>query len=216
MVSDFDLKQRVLDELDWDVAVDAAHIGVTAADGSVTLSGHVASYPEKLSALEAARRVRGVRVVADDIEVHLPAALRRDDSDIAARIAHVFESNVSIPDAEVKAKVSNGYVTLTGQVDWEHQRRHIEAQVRHVGGVRSVSNAITLKARVTPKDVKDRIEKALHRNADLEASNVRVSVNGDRVVLDGSVKAYYEKQLIERAVWAAPGVRDVVDHLHLS
>lgn len=216
MTTDLVLKESVEDELRWDVRVDEAHIGVSAHDGSVTLSGRVTTYPAKMAAIEAAKRVRGVRAVADDIEVHLPSQHRRDDSDVAERIAHVLEWNVSIPHSDIKAKVSSGYVTLTGEVDWEYQRRHIEQQVRHVGGVISVVNSISIKPQTTPADIKEKIEKALHRHADLEASAVKVSVVGSRVTLDGKVKASYERDLIERAAWGAPGVREVVDHLRIS
>lgn len=215
MTTDSFLKESVEDELRWDLRVDEAHIGVSAHDGSVTLSGRVTTYPAKMAAIEAAKRVRGVRAVADDVEVHLPSQHRREDSDVAERIAHVLEWNVSIPHTNIQAKVSSGYVTLTGEVDWEHQRRHVEQQVRHVGGVIGVVNSITIKPRTTPADVKEKIEKALHRHADLEASAVKVTVSGNKVTLDGKVKAYYERDLIERAAWGAPGVREVVDHIYV-
>jgi osmotically-inducible protein OsmY len=216
MIDDATLQQNVLDELDWEPKVDAAHIGVTASEGAVTLSGHVSSYPEKFAAIEAVRKIRGVRAIADDIEVHLRDDLRTDDSDVAERIAHVLEWNVTVPGDSVKAKVSNGFVNLTGEVDWDHERRQIERQVRHVRGVKGLSNLIKIRQRASAPDVKKKIEEALQRNASLEASHIRVSVAGDKVTLDGEVKALYERGLAERAAWTAPGVRQVVDHLRIA
>lgn len=216
MINDASLKQLVLDELTWDPKVDEAHIGVTTSDGSVTLTGHVASYASKWAALDALKRVRGVKAVADEIEVNLPTEYRKDDSDIAERIAHVLEWNIAIPNSDIKASVRNGFVTLTGKVDWQHQRRDVEKQVAHVGSVKGVINRLTLKSRVTPGNVKKKIEEALVRSADVEAKGVKVTVAGDTVTLDGKVKAYYERELAERAAWTAPGVRHVVDHLKVA
>ncbi len=216
MITDAKLKDLVLDELKWDPKVDEAHVGVTASDGSVTLSGHVSSYASKYNAMDAVRRVRGVKAIADEIDVNLPTEYRRDDSDIAERIAHVLECNISIPDNNVKASVHNGYVTLTGEVEWQHQRRDIEKQVAHVGSVAGITNRISLRTAVTPANVKSKIEKALKRSADLEAENLKVTVSGDTVTLDGKVKAYYERELAEQAAWTAPGVRRVLDHIRVA
>lgn len=199
MISDANLKDLVLDELKWDPKVDEAHIGVTASDGSVTLSGHVSSYASKYSAIDAVRRVRGVKAIADEIEVNLPTQHRRDDSDIAERIAHVLEWNISIPDNNVRASVRNGHVILTGEVEWQHQRKNIEKQIAHVGSVVGIVNRISLQTAAAPANVKSRIENALKRSADLEARNLKVTVSGDTVTLDGKVKAYYERELAERA-----------------
>ncbi|MEX3007229.1 BON domain-containing protein [Hoeflea sp. TYP-13] len=216
MVPDSLLKQRVLDEIRWDRNVDETHIGVTTSDGSVTLSGHVASFPEKYSACEAAKRVRGVKAVADEIDVDLPAEIRRDDGSIAQRIAHVLEWSVSIPDSNLKAKVQSGFVTLTGEVDWQHQRAQISQHVRHVTGVRGLSNQITLKPRATSADVKKEIENALYRNSEREAEGIKVTVSGDTVTLSGNVNAHYRRDLVEQAAWSAPGVRHVIDNIRVS
>lgn len=216
MSDDSALKQRVTDELRWEARVDEAHIGVAAHDGSVTLSGHVASYLEKFAAIEAAKRVYGVRAVGDDIEVQLPSERSTDDGAIAERISHVLEWNISVPDGAIKAQVSRGFVTLTGTVDWQHQRLHVEDQVRHVGGVKGIANTIAIRQRAAPADIRRRIEEALERQAEVEARGVTISVDGDSVMLDGRIKAYHERALIERAVWAAPGVRHVVDRLQVG
>jgi len=216
MTSDFTLKQRVLDELDWDPRVDEAHIGVTATDGAITLTGHVLNYPQKYAAIEVAKRVSGVIAVADDIEVHVPTEHRRDDSRIAELIADVIDWNVSLPMDAVKAKVSDGMVTLTGEVDWQYQRLRIEEQISHISGVRIISNRITLNAHPEPGDIKKKIESALLRNSEAEADSVEVKVSGDTVTLSGKVRAFYERELIEEAAWAAPGVRDVVDNIRIG
>ncbi len=216
MISDNELKMHVLDELEWDSQLEAAHIGVVAHDGAITLSGHVSSYPEKYAAFSAVKSVRGVKSIADEIEVHLDPKSRMDDSDVAERIAHVLSWNVAAPSDTIKAKVSNGFVTLEGEVEWDHERRQIERQVRHVRGVKGISNFIHISERASAPEVKKRIEAALQRNASLEASEIRVAVEGDRVTLDGRVKAYFERGLAERAAWTAPGVRHVIDHLSVG
>ncbi|MEM6462586.1 MAG: BON domain-containing protein [Pseudomonadota bacterium] len=216
MVPDQTLKQRVLDELRWDTKLNEAHIGVTAFDGSITLGGHVTNFPEKYAAVEAAKRVRGVKAVADEINVHLPSEHRLDDSDIAKRIAHVLEWNVSIPESDVKARVRDGYVILTGEVDWHQQRSHIVRQVEHVGGIRDVTNQIMLKKRPVSEDIKEQIQSALHRNSEKEADQITVSVSGDTVTLEGCVRDLYERDLVEDAAWSAAGVRHVVDNIRIS
>ena len=216
MISDNTLKQHVLDELRWDAKVNEAKIGVSAADGSITLSGHVTSFPEKHSAVEAAKRVRGVKAIADEINVHPLAEHRLDDSDIAKRIAHVLEWNVAIPESNVTAKVRDGFVTLTGEVEWHHQRQHILKQVEHVGGIREISNQIILKTRPTTDNVKREIEAALQRKSETEARQIQVSVSGDTVTLDGQVTDLYERDLVKDAAWSAPGVRTVVDKIRVS
>ncbi|MGB7299397.1 MAG: BON domain-containing protein [Burkholderiaceae bacterium] len=216
MISDSQLKQRVLDELSWDTRVDEAHIGVTTSDGAVTLTGRVNNYPEKYAAVDAAKHVHGVSVVADEIDVCLSELYRCDDSTIAQHISHVLHCNVSIPDSDLKAKVDNGFVTLTGEVDWQHQREHVAQQVCHVSGIKGLANLITLKVRPTPENVKEKIEDALARNSEEEARNIKVSVTGETVTLDGTVKSLYERDLVENAVWKAPGVRYLIDCIRIS
>ncbi|MCY6379669.1 BON domain-containing protein [Hoeflea prorocentri] len=216
MIDDATLKQNVLDELQWDVKVNHAHIGVVTSDGSVTLSGHVESYPEKTAAVDATKRVRGVKALADEISVHLPSERRIDDSDIAGRLAHVLEWNVSIPDSNVQASVHAGHVTLTGEVEWQRQRRHIEEQVLHVSGITGISNKITIKAGPTRSDVKQEIENALLRSSEKEADQIKVTVSGNTVTLEGYVRDFHQRDLIEDAAWAAPGVLYVVDNIRIE
>lgn len=213
MIDDVKLRQSVLDELCWDVTVDATYVGVTAVEGVVTLTGHVQSYPEIFAIRKCVRRVSGVKAVADEITVRLVSDNQRDDSDIAESIVHVLKHNVSLPNSNLQAEIRHGLVTLLGKVDWQYQRQHVEKQIAHISGVQGISNQIELIPRVAPSDVKEQIEKALERNAELEAQHVSVEIKGDEVILVGSVKAYYERNLIEAAAWSAPGVHRVTDKI---
>ena len=216
MIDDIQLRRHVLDELAWDPKIDATHVGVTAKDGAVQLTGHVESYPQLFDAGRAARRVKGVLAVANDLRVELPEQHRRDDSDIAESVAHVLRCNVSLPDSDIKAEVRNGIVTLGGTVDWQHQRRHVEKQVAHVGGVRAVSNQIQLTPRADAGDVREHIESALARYAELEAGGVSIEVRGDEVTLRGRVRSGGERDLVEKACWSSPGVKAVHDRLEIA
>ena len=213
MIENTVFKQTILDELSWDSRVDATHVFVTAGNGVVTLTGHVRSFPEIFFALEAVRRVAGVRAIADELTVRLPSAYERDDTSIAESIAHVLSANLPAAEMNIQADVSEGLVTLTGAVDWQSQRLHAENQVSHITGVKGIYNQITLRERPVPDDVKSQIEQALVRNAELEAEHVSVTVAGDKVTLEGRVRSFYERNLVEWAVWSAPGVRQVVDRI---
>jgi osmotically-inducible protein OsmY len=215
MTEDEALARRVADELDYDTRLNAAHIRVAARDGAVTLSGFALSLPEKHAALEGARRVSGVRAVADDLGVELPPEREDDDAAVAERIAHVLHWGVAGAEQGVKAQVMGGFVTLTGEVDWHHERRHVEEQVRHVRGVRGLCNSVLLRHHPKPADLERRIEAALGRQAELGAHEITVSVDGDRVVLEGRVRGLAERDAAERAVWAAPGVRELDDRLEV-
>lgn len=215
MRTDNALKLDVLEELDWDPRVDEAHVGVTASDGVITLSGRVRSFPERLAAVEAATRVRGVRAVADELRVRVPPGSRTEDGDLAERIHRVLEWSGGVPRQRVQAKVGDGRVTLTGEVEWEHQRRHIEQLVRHVAGVAGVSNAIALTPRTGQEDICEDLGRALRRHAGVEASRISLSVADDTVTLKGKVGSLLERDRVKRAAWSAPGVRHVVDRLQV-
>ena len=186
-----DLRQKIIDALDWDPSVDSANIGVAVDDGVAVLSGHVPNYAQKLAAERIAKRVKGVSAIAAEIEVRYPGASGQADEDIAHRAVQMLNWDVMLPDRAVQVKVSKGWVTLEGQVDWEYQRRAAEADVRKLGGVVGVTNQITLKTRVQPADVSRRIEEALKREAELEAGQVRISVLDGKVTLDGKVHSWH-------------------------
>ena len=209
-LTDTDLRARdaVMRQLEWDPEVDASAIGVTAQSGTVTLTGYINSYTGKLAAERAAKRVRGVRSVANEIEVRLK--LERVDADIAADVTKALELGSTIPDV-VQATVHRGYVTLTGTVDWMFQKHDAERAVRHVRGVHNVMNRIAIAPRAVERDVRHRIVEALHRNADLDARHVRVIIAGDRATLTGAVGTWLQRDTAERAVADAPGIR-VIDN----
>src|SRR5579872_4295154 len=165
--SDSILQEEVMAELRWDPSIDVATIGVSAHDGAVTLTGHVASYPQLVAADKAARRIRGVVAVANELEVHLSSSWRRDDTDIAESLARALSESPLIDPGSVKATVSHAWVQLEGKVNWEYQRSTAERNARHVAGVVGISNAITLKSRPTARNVDREIRAALHRRADL-------------------------------------------------
>lgn len=216
MTIDEQLQRSVLDELKWDPRVRSSGIGVIATDGAVTLTGEVDTYAEKLAAERAAQRVKGVRAVAADIRVKVPKQMATSDEEIAERIARMLKWNSMLRSTNIQAKVSEGRVTLTGDVDWEYQRREAARRVEELNGVTGIVNQVNVRLRVTQasaKDIEREIRRALHRHADVEASRVRISVLEGEVTLDGMVGALFERELIENAAWSSTGVRAVRDHL---
>ncbi len=215
-MKDMDLKKTILDELEWEPSVEAAHIGVAVDDGVVTLSGHVSSYAEKIAAEVAVRRIKGVRGIAEEIEVQFPGDKKTADDQIAKRALNVMEWASTVPKDAVQVKVQRGVVTLNGQVDWYYQKEEASTAVRKLSGVRAVINDISIKQKPQAGDIKLKIEQALKRNADLEANSIKVVVTGGRVTLDGKVKAWYERDLAERTAWSAPGVTAVEDRIQIN
>ncbi len=215
-MSDKTLKHAVEEELDWEPSIDSEHIGVTVEDGVVTLSGHVSTYAEKFTAEKAAKRVKGVRAIAQEIEIRFPNDKKTSDDQIAKRALDIIAWDSTIPKDKVLVKVQNGFVTLSGEVDWFYQRDDAEHAVRKLAGIKGLSNEIRIKPKAYAYDIKERIETALKRNAEFEADSIKVSVLDGRVTLDGKVKAWYERDLAERTAWSAPGVVSVVDHINIA
>jgi osmotically-inducible protein OsmY len=216
MKSDAQIQKDVLAELKWDSEIDESKIGVMATNGAVTLAGHVPTYRQKMVAVNATKRVAGVLAVVNDIEVRLESQHRTTDEGLAERIANVLKWNVSIPGKDIKAEVKKGIVTLSGQVDWQHQRANIMGNVEHVTGVTNVFNLITLKPRVSAADIQQKIKDALMRHADVEASKISVSVINGIVTLSGTVESLEEIDRVEDAAWAAPGVSKIIDELRVA
>jgi osmotically-inducible protein OsmY len=216
MISDHQLRQDVLDELDFEPSVNAAHIGVGVNVGVVTLTGFVSSYGEKLAAERAARRVKGVKAIAEEIEVRLSSDKKVGDDEIACRAVDILKWRVGLPANRISVKVEKGIVTLTGDADWRFQKSEAEAAVHHLSGVAGVANLIRVNSPVQVPEVKQKIQKALHRSADLDASRITVHIDGGKVVLGGKVHAWYERDIAERAAWSAPGVTEVQDHIQIE
>jgi osmotically-inducible protein OsmY len=215
-MTDKTIRDAVIDELEWEPRVDSEHIGVAVEDGVVTLTGHVESYAARFAAEEAAKRVHGVKAIAQEIEVRLPSDKKTADDQVAKRVLDIIDWSSSVPENAVKVKVQNGMVTLSGEVNWHYQRDEAEDAVRKLSGVRSVINTIQIKPKVSALDVKRRIEEALKRSAEVEAQAVKVSAVDGRVTLTGTVHTYFERDLVERTAWLAPGVVAVNDQIRVG
>lgn len=208
-MSDKDLREAVEDALDWEPIINAKRIGVSVKDGVATLAGHVDSFPQKREAEKVAGLVRGVKAVVCELEVSLPSPDERSDDEIARAAANAIAWNTLLPKDKIQVWVDNGRVTLEGTVDWQYQRRAADHSVRYLAGVKDVNNHIVVKAGIDRIAVKTQIEAALLRNAQLDANNIRVEVRANHVVLQGTVQSWIEREEVERAAWAAPGVTDV-------
>ena len=211
--TDIRIRDAVMRQLEWDPRVDAGAVGVAASGGTVTLTGYIDTYAGKLAAERAAKRVHGVRAVANDIDVRVK--LERTDSDVAKDVAHALELHSLIPDS-VQASVHSGRVTLTGTVHWLFQKRDAEKAIRHVRGVRGVMNHVTVEQRAAERDVRRRVVQALPWNADVDARNIEVAIAGHRATLRGTVHSWLQHDAVERAVADAPGVTDVINQLKVE
>jgi len=213
MKTDAQLRDDIQAELAWDPAFKAADVGVIVKDGVVTLTGHLASFAEKYAVERAVQRVHGVKAVAVEIAVKIPFDNERTDADIAMAAERALEWNVLVPDGRIRPMVEKGWLTLNGEVEWEYQRRAAESAVRSLMGVRGVSNLVNVTPKVSPADVEKKIHEALTRQADREARHLAITVNGSQVTLRGKVHSWAERNAVQGAAWAAPGVSLVVNDL---
>jgi len=215
-VSDTQLRQDVIDELAFDPRFDGAHIGVAVDGGVVSLSGHVESYAEKMAVIAAARRIKGVHTIAESIEIRYAPDLAHSDDEIARRAASLLKWDSTIRPDTIDIVVHNGWITLSGAVDWHYERVAAEENVRKLAGVRGVTNEISIRPRVAETDIRSTIEAALRRRAETEAERILVSVHdGNRVTLEGDVGSLTERLAVETAAWSVPGVVAVDDRLHI-
>ena len=215
MKSDSELQQDVIDELKFEPAVDHSRIGVTAMDGIVSLNGFVPNYMQKAAAEKAARRVAGVKAIAEEIEVRFLTDPKTNDAEIAERILLMFEWDAGIPEG-LQVKVEKGWVTITGSVDSYYQKKSARKVAGKVPGVQGVTDLVEVRAHASAADVRDRIRQALRRSSLLDASAIEIEVTGNKVKLGGKVRGWNERKAAERAALSAPGVSAVEDNIVLA
>ena len=217
MINDKPLHQNVLEALRWDPSIREHEIAIAAKDGVVTLAGFVDSYAEKYTAERIVEKVTGVKAIAEELKVRLPASTQRSDTEIAHEVVNALRWNIQVPDDKLTSKVENGWVTLEGDVDWYYQSDAAERAVRYLTGVRGVTNLVRIRPKtVSPFEVSDKIRSALRRNAELDANRITVKAHDGRVTLEGTVRSYAERRDAERAAWSAPGVMAVDDHITVN
>ena len=214
--TDSEIKTDVLLELKYEPSVKATDIGVLVKDGTVTLNGYATSYGEKWDAVNAAKRVRGVNAVADEIKVKFTYSSDRTDGDIAANAVNQIKWSTTIPENSVQITVRDGWITLEGEVEWRYQYTAAQDVMQYLAGVKGVSNLITIKPTLAPVDISIAIKAAFERNAQLEADSIEVDTLGNKVILRGKVGNYAEREEAERVAWAAPGVYSVDNQLTYS
>jgi osmotically-inducible protein OsmY len=216
MRTDYQIKEDVLDELMYQPNIDETQIGVIVESGVVTLSGVVDNYSKKLAAEKAVKNVKGVKAVADDIEVKYGLEYKKTDKEIAKAVVNALEWNSSVPEDKISIEVADGRVYLSGEVAWNYQKEAAKRAVANLLGVKLVVNNITIKQAIKPTDIKEKISKALKRMADLEAEKIQVEVDGHTVRLKGKVHSYAEKEEARKTAYFAPGVYEVENELEVA
>jgi osmotically-inducible protein OsmY len=216
MKSDYQIQKDVMEELKWQAFLKASEIGVAVKNGVVTLSGNVDSYSKKLAAENAAKKIAGVKAVAEDIEVGISPIYRRTDAEIAEAVLDALKWHTAVQEEKIKIKVEDGNVKLEGEVEWEYQRTMAKTAIENLAGVRFVINLITVKPKISPSDIQEKIIAAFHRSATVDSSKIRAEVEGSKVTLSGTVRSIAEKEDAENAAWFAPGVMSVVNKIEIE
>jgi osmotically-inducible protein OsmY len=209
MRTDYELRADIIAELGWDPSIRDEDIATAVKDAVVTLAGTVDTYAQRYAAERAVERVRGVKAIVNDLTVKLPGSMERSDADIAHAAVNALRWNVQVPSERIQVRVSNGWLTLEGEVDGFYQKDATERSVRSLMGVKGLTNLITLRAMPTPGDIKQRIRSSLKRQAELDADEIAVETDGSRITLRGTVRSMAERRDAERAAWNAPGVTRV-------
>ncbi|MET3107038.1 osmotically-inducible protein OsmY [Oxalobacteraceae bacterium GrIS 2.11] len=216
MMSNTELQRTVEDELKWNPSLDASHIGVTVKDGIVTLTGYVVSYFQKKKAESLVKHLAHVKAVVDELELKLPNSAKRGDLDLAESALEVLKLNVLVPAGKILVTVDNGWISLDGVVDWQYQRTAAEDAIKYLTGVRGISNNVTVKSTVHPADVKLKIQNALIRNAQIDASHITVDTANGKATLAGHVRSWIEREQAEAAAWSAPGISKVENRISIA
>ena len=216
MKSDLQIQKDVIEELRWEPFLNSSEIGVAVKKGIVTLSGQVDSYSKKLIAEKAAKKVAGVKAIAEDIQVGISPVSRKSDTEIADAVLNALKWHSAVQEEKIKIKVENGMVRLEGEVEWEYQRTSTKTAIENLVGVRGVINLITVKPKITPSEIQQKISSAFHRSATVDSGKITVEVMGNRVILRGQVRSFAEKEDAESAAWNAPGVTSVESNLEIE
>ena len=215
-MDDLLLRKHIIDELEFEPMIDAANIGVAVERGVAMLTGHVGTFAEKSMIEDVVYRIKGVKGIAEEIEVRPEGAHRTADDEIAKRAVHMIAWSTVIPEGSVQVKVQKGWITLRGKVEWQYQKKAAAVAVGGLAGVAGINNLIEVAPHATAQDVRKRIEEALQRTAEVEAKSIRVEVQDGKVTLEGHVNARPERKAAERAAWSVPGVTAVIDHISVA
>jgi osmotically-inducible protein OsmY len=216
MKTDIQIQKDVMDELKWQPFLNSSEIGVAVKNGIVTLSGIVDSFSKKLTAERAAKKVAGVKAIAEDIQIGVSPAYKKSDTEIAEAVFNALKWHSAVPEEKVRIKVEDGVVTLEGELEWEYQRVNARSAIQHLLGVRSVTNLITVKPKISPFELEQKINAAFLRHASIDAGKINVSVVGNKVILKGKVRSAAESEDAEDVVWAAPGVYNIENDLTIE
>ena len=216
MKSDIQIQKDVIEQLKWEPFLNASEIGVAVKNGIVNLSGQVDSYSKKLSAENAAKKIAGVKAIAEDIQIGVSPAYNKTDTEIAEAVVNALKWHSAVQEEKIKIKVENGSVRLDGEVEWEYQRINAKSAIENLTGVRSVINLITVKPVVTATDIQKKMSSFFHRSATIDSGKITAEVKGSKVILRGTVRSFAEKEDAETAAWNAPGVTSIESKLEIE
>ncbi len=213
---DYEIQQDVIDEMNWDPSVLSTQLSISTKDGIVTLKGTVPHYYQKSLAESAAQRVGGVKAVVDEIEVNLDKSYQKSDESLAGAASNALAWDYSVPEEGIKIAVEKGWITLSGETDWVFEKEAAKKAVEHLVGVRGVRNNLSVKPKVFPSDIKEKIQAAFKRSAEIEGREIDVVVRGNKVTLEGKVHSLHEQTEAGLTAWNAPGVMVVENNIQIS